>query len=172
MAPEGANKLTRKQIDDYAKFVKIFGAKGLAYIKVNDRSKGIEGLQSPILKFMTDATTEAILDRCHAKNGDILFFCADTHKVSSESLAALRVKLGEDLDIIETGWRPVWIEDFPMFEQSDKGHWQALHHPFTAPKTNDINELKANPGESLSRAYDLVLNGFEIHNRGEFSCAI
>ena len=162
LAPQGANKLTRKQIDDYAKFVKIYGAKGLAYIKVNDRSQGLEGLQSPILKFLTEATIEAILDRADAKDQDILFFCADTHKITSEALAALRVKLGEDLGICESGWRPVWIDDFPMFEKNDRGQWQAIHHPFTAPKENDPDKLKAAPGDSLSRAYDLVLNGFEI----------
>ena len=134
----------------------------MAYIKVNDRSQGLEGLQSPILKFLTEATIEAILDRADAKDQDILFFCADTHKITSEALAALRVKLGEDLGICESGWRPVWIDDFPMFEKNDRGQWQAIHHPFTAPKENDPDKLKAAPGDSLSRAYDLVLNGFEI----------
>ena len=162
VAPGGVEKFTRKQIDDYAKFVKIYGAKGLAYVKVNDREQGIDGLQSPILKFMNAETLEAILDRSNAQTGDILFFCADTHKVTSESLAALRVQLGNDLGVVETGWRPVWVVDFPMFEQDDRGHWQALHHPFTAPKTDNPDDLCTSPGECLSRAYDLVLNGFEI----------
>ncbi len=162
LAPQGNTMLTRKQIDDYASFVKKYGAKGLAYVKVNDRTKGTEGLQSPILKFLPDSTLEAIMDRLNAKTGDIVFFCADSHNIVSESLAALRVKLGQDLDITEKGWRPVWVVDFPMFEQNNKGHWQALHHPFTAPKETDPEKIKANPGECLSRAYDLVLNGYEI----------
>jgi aspartyl-tRNA synthetase len=161
-APQGVSHLTRKQIDDYAKFVKIYGAKGLAYIKVNDRNNGVEGLQSPILKFLNAETLELILDRTGAETGDILFFSSDSYKIASESLAALRVKLGEDLNLNEGGWRPVWIEDFPMFEKDDNGNWQALHHPFTAPKETDTEQLKANPGNSISRAYDLVLNGYEI----------
>ncbi len=161
-APQGAHKLTRKQIDDYTDYVKIYGAKGLAYIKINDLSKGTEGLQSPILKFLPEHVIQAILQRLEAENGDIIFFGADSYKIASESLAALRIKLGQDLNLNESGWRPVWIVDFPMFEQNERGQWQALHHPFTAPTINDPEKLKANPGNSLSRAYDMVLNGFEI----------
>ena len=162
LAPNGNACLTRKQIDDYAVFVKKYGAKGLAYIKVNDRSAGLDGLQSPILKFLSEPIVEMILDRLDAKTGDIVFFCADSYRIVSDSLAALRVQLGQDLNLTEGGWRPVWVVDFPMFEQDNTGRWQALHHPFTAPKETDPDKLKADPGACLSRAYDLVLNGYEI----------
>lgn len=161
-APNAAEQLTRKQIDDYTDFVKIYGAKGLAYIKINDLSQGMAGLQSPILKFLPEDVVMAIIERTEAKNSDIIFFAADTYKIASDSLAALRVKLGNDLGLNEGGWRPVWIIDFPMFEQDDKGQWQALHHPFTSPKEMDPQALVRNPGDTLSRAYDLVMNGLEL----------
>jgi len=160
--PQG-NSLSRKQIDDYTKFVGIYGAKGLAYIKVNALDQGREGLQSPILKFLPDAAIEGILQRTAAAVGDLIFFGADKAKVVNESLGALRLKLGEDLGIVETGWRPLWVVDFPMFEWDDKEkRWSSLHHPFTAPSITDLAELTANPGHVLSRAYDMVLNGSEI----------
>lgn len=159
----GGDKLTRKMIDDYGTFVTIYGAKGLAYIKVNDRSAGKEGLQSPILKFLPDDVVENILVRCHAKTGDVIFFGADTAKVVNEALGALRLKVGEDLGIVEGGWRPLWVVDFPMFErESLTGRWQSTHHPFTAPSIADPEELLKDPAQALSRAYDLVLNGSEI----------
>jgi len=169
----GGGDLTRKEIDDYTKLVAIYGAKGLAYIKVNDRAQGIDGLQSPILKFIPPDIIEAILQRVKAESGDIIFFGADSAKVVSEALGALRIKLGHDRKLLQGQWAPLWVVDFPMFEPGDKpGCWQPLHHPFTAPNINDIEKLTANPGASLSRAYDLVLNGYElgggsirIHNR-------
>ena len=157
-----ANELSRKQIDDYTKFVAIYGAKGLAYIKVNDPSKGPEGLQSPILKFLPDNVVSEILKRTDAKAGDIIFFGADHKKIVNEAMGALRVKIGHELGLSEGGWRPVWVVDFPMFESGDNGRWQALHHPFTAPQEDDPEKLKADPSNSLSRAYDMVLNGTEI----------
>jgi aspartyl-tRNA synthetase len=159
----GGNTLTRKQLDDYGVFVAQFGAKGLAYIKVNDRTTGREGLQSPILKFLDDAVIGAILERCGAQTGDVVFFGADESKVVNDALGALRLKLGHDLGLIEGGWRPVWVTDFPMFEWDDTARrWQALHHPFTAPQIDDAAALGANPGGCLSRAYDMVLNGIEL----------
>ena len=157
-----ASDLTRKQIDEYTKFVGIYGAKGLAYIKVNDPSQGTEGLQSPILKFLPDDVVKAILERSNAKAGDTIFFGADHAKIVNEAMGAFRVKIGHDLGLSEDGWRPVWVVDFPMFEMGDNGRWQALHHPFTAPKEDHPEKLLANPGETLSRAYDIVLNGSEI----------
>ncbi|WP_455203374.1 aspartate--tRNA ligase [Kaarinaea lacus] len=160
--PKGG-ELTRKEIDDYTKFVGIYGAKGLAYIKVNDLSKGREGLQSPILKFLPDEAVNTIMERTAAENGDLVFFGADKTKVVNESLGALRDKLGHDRGLIERGWRPVWIVDFPMFEWDEKeNRWTALHHPFTSPKEEHIDLLETDPGKCLSRAYDLVLNGTEI----------
>lgn len=157
------DKLSRKMIDDYGIFVTIYGAKGLAYIKVNDRSAGKEGLQSPILKFLPDDVIEAILVRCNAKTGDVIFFGADTAKIVNEALGALRIKVGEDLGIVEGGWRPLWVVDFPMFENDGhSGRWTSTHHPFTAPSISDSEELNKNPGAALSRAYDFVLNGIEI----------
>ncbi|MCV6614350.1 MAG: aspartate--tRNA ligase, partial [Cellvibrionaceae bacterium] len=154
---DGGAQLSRKQIDDYTKFVGIYGAKGLAWIKVNEIEKGIEGLQSPIIKFLGDEVTMAVMERTAAKNGDIVFFGADKAKVVSEALGALRCKLGEDLDLYTCEWAPLWVVDFPMFEEVDGG-WTALHHPFTAPSCGP-DELKANPGAALSQAYDMVLNG-------------
>ena len=159
----GGNELTRKQIDDYTKYVGIYGAKGLAYIKVNDVAAGREGLQSPILKFLPDDVVEAIMQRVGAENGDLVFFGADKTTVVNESLGALRVKLGHDLEMVEKGWRPLWVVAFPMFEWDDKTErWHALHHPFTAPRESDIDLLESDPEKCLSRAYDMVLNGTEL----------
>ncbi len=160
--PNGS-ELTRKEIDDYTLFVGIYGAKGLAYVKVNDVTKGREGLQSPIIKNLTDAAISAILARTAAKNGDLIFFGADKAKIVNEALGALRIKLGHDRGLLQHGWRPLWVVDFPMFEWDDGDkRWVALHHPFTAPKPEHIDRLDSNPGECLSRAYDMVLNGTEI----------
>ncbi len=158
--PGGNDKLTRKQIDDYTKFVGIYGAKGLAYIKCNDISDLAEGLQSPIVKFLPEDVRAAILERTGAENGDLIFFGADKATVVNESLGALRCKLGADLQLYTCEWAPLWVVDFPMFEETDDG-WHALHHPFTAPSVS-AEELKANPGEALSRAYDMVINGTEL----------
>lgn len=159
----GGNALSRKEIDDYTKYVSIYGAKGLAYIKVNDLSAGREGLQSPILKFLPDDVIEAILQRSGAVTGDLVFFGADKATIVNESLGALRVKIGHDLDMVEHGWRPLWVVEFPMFEWDDKTQrWYALHHPFTAPRESDVEMLSSDPGKCLSRAYDMVLNGTEL----------
>jgi aspartyl-tRNA synthetase len=159
--PGGALKLSRKALDDYGKFVGIYGAKGLAYIKVNDLDKGHAGLQSPILKFLTPEAIDGILTRTKAQTGDVIFFGADKAKIVCEALGALRVKLGQDCDLITPGWAPVWIDDFPMFEYID-GRFHALHHPFTAPKEGSAMAFAEHPGRALSRAYDIVLNGMEI----------
>jgi aspartyl-tRNA synthetase len=156
----GNEKLTRKQIDNYTKFVSIYGAKGLAYIKVNDKSDLENGLQSPIVKFLPNDVRGAILQRLEAENGDLIFFGADKANIVSESLGALRCKLGEDLDLYTCEWAPLWVVDFPMFEATDTG-WTSIHHPFTAPACS-AEELLANPGEALSVAYDMVLNGTEL----------
>ncbi|WP_077530888.1 aspartate--tRNA ligase [Vreelandella utahensis] len=156
----GGGELTRKQIDDYTEFVGIYGAKGLAYIKVNDRSAGIEGLQSPIVKFLGEEATLAIMDRVEATDGDLVFFGADKAGVVDEALGALRVRLGHDLGMVEGEWAPCWVVDFPMFEEDDDGKLHALHHPFTAPVSAE--ELQNNPAGALSRAYDMVLNGTEL----------
>lgn len=158
--PGGAS-MPRKQIDDYTKFVGIYGAKGLAYIKVNERAKGVEGLQSPIVKNIPEANLNVILDRVGAVDGDIVFFGADKSKIVSEALGALRIKVGNDLDLLTCKWAPMWVVDFPMFEENDDGSFSALHHPFTAPKCTP-EELEANPATALSRAYDMVLNGTEL----------
>ncbi|MDY1018242.1 aspartate--tRNA ligase [Pseudomonas coleopterorum] len=158
--PGGAS-MPRKQIDDYTKFVGIYGAKGLAYIKVNERAKGVEGLQSPIVKNIPEANLNVILDRVGAVDGDIVFFGADKAKIVSEALGALRIKLGNDLDLLTCEWAPMWVVDFPMFEENEDGSFSALHHPFTAPKCTPA-ELEANPATALSRAYDMVLNGTEL----------
>lgn len=156
-------ELTRKEIDDYTKFVAIYGAKGLAYIKITDLARGREGMQSPILKFLPDKVLTAIMQRTAAADGDLVFFGADKASVVNESLGALRVKLGHDRHIIEHGWKPVWIVDFPMFEwDEEQKRWIALHHPFTRPKVMDIKELNENPAEAKSQAYDIVLNGVEV----------
>ena len=160
--PAGAS-LSRKDIDGYTEFVGRYGARGLAYIKVNDVAAGRDGLQSPILKFLPDAAVEGILARTGAADGDLVFFGADKAHVVNDALGALRVKLGEDLGLIEPGWRPLWVVDFPMFERdATTKRWNPLHHPFTAPRTDDPAALRADPGGMLSRAYDMVLNGSEI----------
>jgi aspartyl-tRNA synthetase len=156
----GNDKLTRKQIDAYTKFVGIYGAKGLAYIKVNDKDDVENGLQSPIVKFLPNDVRTAIVERLGAENGDLIFFGADKANIVTESLGALRCKLGEDLDLYTCEWAPLWVVDFPMFEETDSG-WTSLHHPFTAPACSP-EALKASPGEALSVAYDMVLNGTEL----------
>lgn len=159
----GGGDLSRKEIDDYTKFVAIYGAKGLAYIKVNELSRGREGMQSPILKFLPDEVLQAIMQRTHTVDGDVVFFGADKASIVNESLGALRVKLGHDRNIIEHGWKPVWVVDFPMFEWDDEQkRWNALHHPFTRPKVMNAEELNNDPGQAKSQAYDLVLNGIEV----------
>ncbi len=158
----GGVKLSRKEIDDLTRFVANYGAKGLAYIKVNARDQWREGLSSPILKFLPDPVVERILGRAGAQMGDILFFCADKAKIVNDALGALRLKLGENFGLREPGWRPLWVVQFPMFEwDQEQKRWVALHHPFTAPQCS-LEELKANPGKAVSRAYDMVLNGVEI----------
>ena len=159
----GGNTLTRKEIDDYTAYVGRYGARGLAYIKCNDVAQGRDGLQSPILKFLPDEAIATILERTGAESGDLIFFGADKTKVVNESLGALRIKLGHDRGLVEDGWRFLWVVDFPMFERDERAdRWNALHHPFTAPATDDPGELEANPGGMLSRAYDMVLNGTEL----------
>jgi aspartyl-tRNA synthetase len=160
--PGGGNDLTRKEIDAYTEFVGRYGARGLAYIKVNDRAGGREGLQSPILKFLPDEAIEAVLDRTGAETGDLVFFGADKASVVNDALGALRVRIGHDKGFLQPGWQPLWVVEFPMFEADDKGDWSALHHPFTAPADSSPEALKADPGGSVSRAYDMVLNGTEL----------
>jgi aspartyl-tRNA synthetase len=160
--PGGAT-LSRKEIDDYTAFVARYGARGLAYVKVNDAATGRDGLQSPILKFLPDEAIAGIMARTGAATGDLVFFGADRAKVVNDALGALRDKLGMDLGLLAPGWRPVWVVDFPMFEWDEEAkRWAALHHPFTAPSVADLDQLRADPGSALSRAYDLVLNGSEI----------
>lgn len=157
--PNG-DQLSRKDIDDYTKFVGRYGAKGLAYIKVNDLNAGMEGLQSPILKFLPDAVVKNILDRTQAQNGDLIFFGADKARIVNDAMGALRLKVGQDLNLLQGDWAALWVVDFPMFEFDDKeNRWVAIHHPFTAPKGDD---WMTHPGEALSRAYDMVLNGTEV----------
>ena len=158
--PGGAS-ISRKEIDDYTRFVGIYGAKGLAWIKVNDLAAGVEGLQSPILKFMPEAVVEQLMQRLGAENGDIIFFGADRTAVVNEALGALRIKVGQDQGLVRDGWAPLWVVDFPMFEDDGKGGLTPLHHPFTAPACTP-EELQANPAGALSRAYDMVLNGTEL----------
>jgi aspartyl-tRNA synthetase len=157
----GAASMPRSQIDDYTKFVGNYGAKGLAYIKVNERAKGVEGLQSPIVKFIPEDNLKVILDRVGAVDGDIVFFGADKAKIVCDALGALRIKVGHDLNLLTCEWAPLWVVDFPMFEENDDGSLTAMHHPFTAPKCTP-EELEANPAAALSRAYDMVLNGTEL----------
>lgn len=160
--PNGA-QLTRKQIDGYTDYVKRYRAKGLAFIKVNDVADLENGLQSPILKFLPQPVVKTLLERTDAQSGDLLFFGADSAKVVSESLGALRVKLGEDLDLYTQTWAPLWVVDFPMFEYNeDEKRLDAIHHPFTAPATDSVEDFKQSPETALSKAYDLVLNGVEI----------
>jgi aspartyl-tRNA synthetase len=159
----GGSSMPRSQIDEYTAFVSRYGAKGLAYIKVNARAQGREGLQSPIIKFLSDAAIAGILERTQAADNDLIFFGADTAKIVSDALGALRLKLGQDLKLLAAGWRPLWVIDFPMFEwDADEERWVAMHHPFTAPANDDPGALRAAPAAALARAYDLVLNGSEI----------
>jgi aspartyl-tRNA synthetase len=159
----GGGALTRKEIEDYTAFVARYGAKGLAYVKVNDAAKGRDGLQSPIIKFLSDAAIAGVLARTAAQDNDLIFFGADTAKVVNDSLGALRIRVGQDLKLVEAGWRPLWVVDFPMFEwDADAKRWVAMHHPFTSPINDDRDALAADPGAALAKAYDLVLNGSEI----------
>ncbi|MFP1788331.1 aspartate--tRNA ligase [Lonsdalea quercina] len=159
----GGSQLSRKQIDEYAKFVEIYGAKGLAYIKVNERAKGLEGIQSPVAKFLNEAIIAAVLERTGAADGDIIFFGADKASVVSDALGALRLKLGRDLKLTEEGtWRPLWVIDFPMFEDDGEGGLTAMHHPFTAPSNMTPAQLEAEPTSAIANAYDMVLNGYEV----------
>ena len=159
----GGGALTRKEIDEYTAFVARYGAKGLAYVKVNDIAKGRDGLQSPIVKFLSDAAVTGILARTGAQDNDLIFFGADTAKVVNDAIGALRLKVGQDLKLVEAGWRPLWVVDFPMFEwDADAKRWVAMHHPFTAPLNEDPVALGAAPGAALAKAYDIVLNGSEI----------
>jgi len=159
----GGNALTRKEIDVYTEYVGRYGARGLAYIKCNEIDQGRDGLQSPILKFLPDEAVSEIILRSEAQSGDLIFFGADKAKIVNESLGALRIKVAHDLGLVEQGWRFLWVIDFPMFEYDEREkRLTALHHPFTAPSTNDADELEANPGNMLSRAYDMVLNGTEL----------
>jgi aspartyl-tRNA synthetase len=155
--------MPRSQIDEYTAFVARYGAKGLAYIKVNDRAKGRDGLQSPIVKFLSDAAVAGILERTGAQDNDLVFFGADTAKVVNDALGALRLKVGQDLKLVAEGWRPLWVVDFPMFEwDAEEKRWAAMHHPFTSPKNDDPAALRADPGTALAKAYDVVLNGSEV----------
>ncbi len=159
----GGSSLTRKEIDDYTTYVSQFGAKGLAYIKVNDIALDREGLQSPILKFLPDDVVKNIIERTKTMNGDLIFFGADKAKIVNDALGSLRNKLGHDLNLLKDKWAPVWIIDFPMFEYNKKEkRWESLHHPFTSPNTDDIESIKKDPGGAISRAYDLVMNGIEL----------
>jgi aspartyl-tRNA synthetase len=159
----GGNALTRKELDEYTAFVARYGAKGLAYIKVNDPSRGREGLQSPIVKFLGDVALAGILERSGAQANDLLFFGADSAKVVSDALGALRLKVAGDLKLVAGGWQPLWVVDFPMFEWDPEARrWAAMHHPFTSPKDTDPAALAAAPGVALAQAYDMVLNGSEI----------
>ncbi|WHP29718.1 aspartate--tRNA ligase [Trabulsiella odontotermitis] len=160
--PGGAS-LSRKQIDDYGNFIKIYGAKGLAYIKVNERAKGLEGINSPVAKFLNAEIVETILARTGAQDGDMIFFGADNKKVVADALGALRLKLGKDLGLTdESKWAPLWVIDFPMFEDDGEGGLTAMHHPFTSPKDMTAAELKAAPEDAVANAYDMVINGYEV----------
>jgi aspartyl-tRNA synthetase len=155
--------ISRKDIDDYTSYVGKYGARGLAYIKVNDVAAGRDGLQSPILKFLPDDVVAAIVARTGVEDGDLVFFGADRASVVNESLGALRIRVGQDRGLVESGWRFLWVVDFPMFEHDEReDRWNALHHPFTAPATDDPDQLDTDPGGTLSRAYDMVLNGTEL----------
>jgi len=157
----GGGSLSRKEIDDYTKYVSIYGAKGLAWIKVNKLADGVDGLQSPILKFMPEAVINQLMERLDATDGDIIFFGADKRSIVNEALGALRLRVAEDLGLVQPGWAPLWVVDFPMFEEDGKGGLTPLHHPFTAPSC-DVETLREAPQHALSRAYDMVLNGSEI----------
>ena len=160
--PQGS-ELSRKQIDDYGAFVGRYGAKGLAYIKVNDLAKGREGLQAPILKFLSDEALNGILARTGARSGDLIFFGADKAQVVNDSIGALRLRVGQDLGLLQGGWQPLWVVQFPMFEwDAAAKRWGAMHHPFTSPVDPDAQALRDSPGKALANAYDMVLNGSEI----------
>ncbi len=160
--PRGG-EISRLQADAYGEFVKIYGAKGLAYIKVNETRRGVDGLQSPILKFLHQRAIDEILRRTHAEDGDLIFFGADREKIVSEALGALRTRIGHERGLVDPGWKPLWVEDFPMFAWSEEHkRWQAMHHPFTAPQDGHEDVLSSQPGAALSKAYDMVLNGWEI----------
>ena len=163
----GGAKLSRKEIDNYTDYVGRYGAKGLAWIKVNDVDGGREGLQSPIVKFLPDDVLTAIIEKTGTQSGDILFFGAGDANTVNESIGALRVKLGMDNGLVEEGWRPLWVVNFPMFEKNSQGDWTSLHHPFTSPSVDSVEALKADPGAALSRAYDMVLNGTELGGGSE-----
>lgn len=159
--PNGAT-LTRKQLDEYTQFISVYGAKGMAWIKVNERAKGLDGVQSPVAKFFSESQMEALLDRANAKDGDILLFGADSYKVVSDALGALRLKVGKDLNLTdENKWAVLWVVDFPMFEETDDG-LSAMHHPFTCPKELTPEQLIANPVGAIANAYDMVINGYEV----------
>ncbi|CQH03360.1 aspartate--tRNA ligase [Yersinia mollaretii] len=159
----GGAQVTRKQIDEYGQFVGIYGAKGLVWLKVNDRAAGMEGVQSPIAKFLSAEVLEAILTRTQAESGDILFFGADSNKIVTDAMGALRLKVGRDLQLTQLGtWAPLWVVDFPMFEDDSEGGLTAMHHPFTAPKEMSPAELAAAPTTAIANAYDMVINGYEV----------
>ncbi|MFT8210198.1 MAG: aspartate--tRNA ligase [Symbiopectobacterium sp.] len=159
----GGAQLSRKQIDEYGKFIEIYGAKGLAYIKVNEEAKGLEGISSPVAKFLNETVLTALLERTAAQDGDILFFGADSAKVVTDALGALRLKLGRDLNLTDlTSWKPLWVIDFPMFEEDGEGGLAAMHHPFTSPRDMTPAELESNPISAIANAYDMVLNGYEV----------
>lgn len=163
LAVPGGSSLSRKEIDDYTSFVARYGAKGLAYIKIEDISKKKDGMQSPILKFLPDEVIDELVNRVDINDGDIIFFGADKENIVNDALGALRVRIGKDLNLLEEGWQPLWVTDFPMFEKDkNSNNWTSLHHPFTAPSIDDAVELENNPGKVLSKAYDMVLNGSEI----------
>ena len=163
LAVPGGSSLSRKEIDDYTSFVARYGAKGLAYIKIEDISKKKDGMQSPILKFLPDEVIDELVNRVDINDGDIIFFGADKKNIVNDALGALRVRIGKDLNLLEEGWQPLWVTDFPMFEKDkNSNNWTSLHHPFTAPSIDDAEELENNPGKVLSKAYDMVLNGSEI----------
>jgi aspartyl-tRNA synthetase len=159
----GGGALTRSEIDAYGEYVKALGAKGLAWIKVNDRAKGAEGLQSPIVKNLHQKSIAEILRRTQAQDGDLIMFGADAASVVNESLGALRQKIGHERGLAEKGWRPLWVVDFPMFEhEPDSGQWKARHHPFTSPKDGHEEFIESAPEKAYAKAYDVVLNGWEI----------
>ncbi|MBG9996715.1 aspartate--tRNA ligase [Pseudoalteromonas sp. NZS127_1] len=159
----GGAKLSRKQLDDYTKFIGIYGAKGMAWMKVNDHTAGAEGVQSPVAKFLNEDVITKLLERTNAQSGDIILFGADKRNTVNEAMGALRVKIGVDLEITNlNSWAPLWVVDFPMFEEDDEGTLHAVHHPFTAPKDITASELEANPAAAISDAYDMVLNGYEV----------
>ncbi|MGS0681923.1 aspartate--tRNA ligase [Shewanella sp. 125m-7] len=158
----GGAKLSRKQLDEYAKYVTIYGAKGLAWMKVNDLDKGMEGIQSPVLKFLSEDVVTALLERTGAQTGDLILFGADKANIVAEAMGALRLKAGEDFDLLQGDWKPLWVVDFPMFERTSDGGLHAMHHPFTAPSNMTPEELEANPIGAISDAYDMVLNGCEL----------